>query len=61
MGLTALLPLRRKCKLQIFITDKNPPSSARLQLATVHPVASMLTTPPPSAAVLGNIHCKIKD
>jgi hypothetical protein len=26
MGLTALLPLRRKCVLWIFITRKNPPS-----------------------------------
>jgi hypothetical protein len=52
MGPTALLPLRRKFVLGIFITHKNPPSSVGSEPATeypVGPVASTLTTRPPRA------------
>jgi hypothetical protein len=52
MGLTALLPLQRKCTLQIFITHKSPPSSAGPEPTTVGPVASTLTTRPPRAAII---------
>jgi hypothetical protein len=58
MGPTALLPLRRKCVLGIFITHKNPPSSVWFEPATecpVGPVASTLTTRPPKAVVLSHI------
>jgi hypothetical protein len=41
MGPTALLPLRRKCALGIFITRKNPPSSAGPEPATEYPVGSV--------------------
>jgi hypothetical protein len=40
MGPTALLPLQRKCALRIFITPKNPLSSARPKSARVGLVAS---------------------
>jgi hypothetical protein len=52
MGPTALLPLRRKRALRIFITHKHPPSSVGLEPATeypVGPVPSTLTTRPPRA------------
>jgi hypothetical protein len=45
MGPTALLTLRRKCALGIFITHKNPPPSVGFE--PVGPVASTLTTRPP--------------
>jgi hypothetical protein len=47
MGPTALLPLRRKCALQIFITHKIQPSLAGPEPTAVSPIvpmASMLTT-----------------
>jgi hypothetical protein len=44
MGPTALLPLRRKCVLGIFITHKNPPPSVGLELATECPVGSVAST-----------------
>jgi hypothetical protein len=47
MGPTALLPLRRKCVLGIFITHKNPLSLDGFE--SVGPVASTLTTRPPRA------------
>jgi hypothetical protein len=50
MGPKALLPLRRKCVLGIFITRKNPPPSVVFEPATeypVGPVASTVTTRPP--------------
>jgi hypothetical protein len=52
MGLMALLPPRRKCVLEIFITHKNPPSSVGFEPATKYPmgpVASTLTTRLPRA------------
>jgi hypothetical protein len=48
----ALLPLRRKCALWIFITHKNPLPSVGFEPTTeypVGPVASTLTTRPPRA------------
>jgi hypothetical protein len=51
MGPTALLPLRRKCVLGIFIAHKNPPSLVGFEPATKCPVASTLTTKPPRAVV----------
>jgi hypothetical protein len=53
MGPTALLPLRRKCALRIFITHKSPPSSVGPEPATENPggpMASMVITRLPRAA-----------
>jgi hypothetical protein len=50
MGLMALLPLWRKCMLQI-ITHKNPPSLAGLEPAAASPIGSTLTTRPLRAAI----------
>jgi hypothetical protein len=47
MGPKALLPLRRKGALRIFITHKNPPPSIGFE--PVDPVAITLTTRPPRA------------
>jgi hypothetical protein len=62
MGPTALLPLRRKCVLRIFITHKNPPPSVGFEPATecpVGPVASTLTTRPPRATVMYHFCTKV--
>jgi hypothetical protein len=49
MGPMALLPLRRKCALRIFITHKNPPSSAGPEPANTP------ATRPPTAATTDKI------
>jgi hypothetical protein len=54
MGPIALLPLRRKCMIRIFITHKNSLSLAEPEPATespMGPTASMLTTRPLRAAL----------
>jgi hypothetical protein len=62
MGPTALLPLRRKCALRIFIAHKNPPPSVGLEPATEYPVgavASTLTTRPPRATKITDLRAEI--
>jgi hypothetical protein len=44
MGRTALLPLRRKCALRIFITHKNPTSSAGPEPAAANTIGNMAST-----------------
>jgi hypothetical protein len=51
MGPTALLPPRRKCVLWIFITEKNPSTSAGFEPATLGPTASLLTARPQAATL----------